>query len=258
MTNHIFSGLDGDGRSSKPRTKGLTMIADWGIGPHAQEDLVVTAGPYVDFAKIAVGISRLLSNEALRNKLAHYQQHEINTFPGGQFLEYAEIEGKFDLYFPAVVEAGYSWVEVSDNLAPVSLQWKEETIRQAVDKHGLKVLGEVGKKEGLDNDEPLADNAKACLAGGASIILLEAAELIGDNPDIANEVESVIDVVGLDKVMFELPGPWIEGVSLHHIHSMRAEMLKRYGPDLNLGNVSPGDVLSLEGYRRRLGVNAGS
>ncbi|MDP6041035.1 MAG: phosphosulfolactate synthase [Candidatus Latescibacteria bacterium] len=258
MIDHIFEGLDGEPRPAKPRTQGFTMVADWGIGLNAQEDLVQTTGAYVDFAKIAVGISRLLPNDLLQKKLAHYREHQIEPFPGGQYLEYAEIEGKFDLYFPAVAKAGYSWVEVSDNLAPVSLEWKERTIRQAVEEHGLKVLGEVGKKEGLDNDAPLADNAKACLSGGASIILLEAAELISDNPDIAQEVESVIEVVGIDKVMFELPGPWIEGVSHHQIHSMRAELLKRYGPNLNLGNVSPGDAMSLEAYRRRLGVNAGS
>ena len=258
MSEHIFAGLDGLPRSENPRTSGLTMVADWGIGPNAQADLIATGKDYIDFAKIAVGISRLLSNDLIHTKLKHYRDNQIEPFVGGQYLEHAEIKGKFDLYFPAIVKAGYKWVEVSDNLAPVSLGWKEQTIRQATEEFGLQVLGEVGKKEGLENDAPLADNAKACLAGGAKIILLEAAELVSDNSEIAREVEAVIDVVGLEKVMFELPGPWIEGVSHHHIHQMRADLLGRYGPELNLGNVSPGDLISLEAYRRGLGVNAGS
>ena len=112
-----------------------------------------------------VGISLLLSNEQLRGKIGHYQEHGIEPVPGGQFLEYAEIEGVMDRYLPAVVEAGYRWVEVSDNLAPVGLDWKEKTIRLAAEEFGLNVFGEVGKKEGLESDAPLADNAVACLAG---------------------------------------------------------------------------------------------
>ena len=58
---HFFEGLDGKDRPGKPRDEGLTMVVDWGLGLHAQEDLLATTAPYFDFAKIAVGISRLLS-----------------------------------------------------------------------------------------------------------------------------------------------------------------------------------------------------
>jgi phosphosulfolactate synthase (CoM biosynthesis protein A) len=38
---------------------------------------------------------------------------------------------------------------------------------------------------------------------------------------------------------------------------MRRALIDRYGPDVNLGNVDPGELISVEAYRRRLGVNAG-
>ena len=45
------------------------MVADWGTGPNAQNDLLTTAAEYSDFAKVAVGISRLLSSEVLSAKI---------------------------------------------------------------------------------------------------------------------------------------------------------------------------------------------
>ena len=94
MNSHFFEGLDGVERQSKPRDRGLTMVIDWGIGMHKQEDLITAAADYFEFAKIAVGISRLLSNDLLATKLRKYREHQIEPFPGGMFLESAEVRGK--------------------------------------------------------------------------------------------------------------------------------------------------------------------
>ena len=261
MKEQFFAGLDGalaDERTVKPRSSsGLTMVVDWGLGPNAQQDLTMTAAPYVDFAKIAVGMSRLYTDDVLRAKIDQYLAQDVEPFPGGQYLEYAEVHGKLDLYFPACVEAGYRWVEVSDNVAPVTVEWKERVIRQAREEFGLHVLGEVGKKEGLDNPIPLVDNARTCVDAGAAIVLLEAAELVGGDAGTQAEVEEIVKNLGVDKVMFELPGPWIAGVEDCDIHRMRRDLISRYGTQVNIGNVAPDDVLSLEAYRRGLGVNAG-
>lgn len=261
MGDHFFAGFDGalaGERTSKPRQRGLTMVVDWGLGLNAQEDLVRTGGDYFDLAKIAVGLSRLLPNEYLRDKIHRYLSHDVEPFPGGQYLEYAEVYGITEGYFDACVAAGYRWVEVSDNIAPVTVQWKGRMIREARGKHGLHVLGEVGKKEGLDNPIPLVDNARACVDAGARIVLLEAAELVDGDAETARAVEEIVRVVGLDIVMFELPGPWIEGVNPHDIHRMRRDLVDRYGTQVNIGNVMPEDLLSMEAYRRGLGINAGS
>ena len=139
-----------------------------------------------------------------------------------------------------------------------ALREKDRLIREAREKHGLHVLGEVGKKEGLDNPIPLVDNARACVDAGAQIVLLEAAELVGDDVETARDVEEIVRVVGLDTVMFELPGPWIEGVGQDTIHRMRRDLVDRYGTQVNIGNVMPDDLMSMEAYRRGLGINAGS
>ena len=129
-------------------------------------------------------------------------------------------------------------------------------VRKATQELGLKVLGEVGKKEGLENTVPLVDNARACIDAGASMVLLEAAELVASNAETA-AVEEVVVEVGLERVMFELPGPWIAGVALHDIVRMRNRLIDAYGPQVNLVNVNPADLMTLEAYRRGLGSNAG-
>lgn len=234
------------------------MVADWGTGPNAQNDLLTTAAEYFDFAKVAVGISRLLCVEVLSAKIRTYQEHRVEPFPGGQYLEYAETSGKAAQYLPAVQQAGYRWVEVSDNLLSDTAGWKLKMIRAAKEEFGLRVLGEVGKKEGFTGTLPFADDARGCLDAGAEVVLLEAAELVSDDRETAREVEAAVEAVGLDRVMFELPGPWIPGISASDVHQMRRRLIDRYGVNVNLGNVSPDDLLSLEAYRRGLGVNAGS
>ncbi|MFH1567534.1 MAG: phosphosulfolactate synthase [Gemmatimonadota bacterium] len=261
MGDHFFTGFDGamaGERTLKPRQRGLTMVVDWGLGLHAQEDLDRVGGPYFDLAKVAVGLSRLFGNEYLREKIDRYLAHDVEPFPGGQYLEYAEVHGRAAGYFEACVAAGYRWVEVSDNIAPVTAAWKGRMIREAREQHGLQVLGEVGKKEGLDNPIPLVDNARICVDAGARIVLLEAAELVAADPGTARAVEEIVRVVGLDQVMFELPGPWIAGVNPCDIHHLRRILVDRYGTGVNIGNVMPDDLLSLEAYRRGLGINAGS
>lgn len=257
METHFFAGLDGGSRSEKPRIEGRTMVVDCGLGPHAQEDLVVTGAGYFDFAKVAIGYSRLYSNDVLGNKIKHYQEYGIEPFPGGQYFEYAGVEGKSDLYLPATCKAGYRWVEVSDNQAGVSLDWKLQMIRSAREEFGLSVLGEVGQKEGLEAAVSMADDVKACLDAGSEIVLLEAAELVSDDPETKKEVDEVVAAVELKLIMFELPGPWIPGTNLHDIHAMRRQLIDRYGPEVNIGNVLADDLIELEAYRRGLGITAG-
>ena len=258
MADHFFEDVASIALTPKPRTTGLTMMIDWDMGPRAQEDFLAMTADYLDFAKIPVGVGRLLPRDQLATKIRVYQEQAIEPFPGGQFLEYAHVHGTEEAYFPAVAEAGYRWCEVSDNLADVSLAWKQQSIRMAVEEFGLDVFGEVGKKEGLTREQSMVDDALGCLDAGASIILLEAAEIISDDPAIAEEVQQVVTAVGLEKTMFELSGPWIEGVHLCDIQQMRRDLIDRFGPAVNLGNVASADILSLAALRCGLGVNAGS
>jgi phosphosulfolactate synthase (CoM biosynthesis protein A) len=58
--------------------------------------------------------------------------------------------------------------------------------------------------------------------------------------------------------MFELPGPWIGGVTASDVHRHRRQLIDRYGTEVNIGNVAADDLTSLEAYRCGPGVNAGN
>ena len=257
MTERFCEGLAGGHRTEKPRKSGLTMVANFGLGLGAVRDLLDMAADHLDFFKVAVGLTHLYPKAVLSEIIALCRKHQVITFPGGGYLEYAQVHGKADRYLPAMAEVGYQWIEVSDNLATVPLAWKQKMIRTAVQEFGLHVVGEVGKKEGLEATTNLADDAKACLDAGAEIILLEAAEIVGDDAATARLIEEVADAVGLEKVLFELPGPWIAGVHLCDVRSVRNRLIERFGPNVNIGNVEPQDLMMLEAYRRGIGVNCG-
>ena len=86
------------------------------------------------------------------------------------------------------------------------------------------------------------------------MILLEAAEIVGDDTD---EVEAVVAALPHQKLMFELPGPWIAGVHHCDVHALRKDLIARFGANVNLANVDPDELIAVEAYRRQLGVNAG-
>ena len=90
-TPFAFVELPAARSQDKPRETGLTMMADFGLPYLQAEDLVTMAGRYIDFAKIAVGTSRLYDLAYLRRKLALYRKHRIRPFIGGQFQEAREL-----------------------------------------------------------------------------------------------------------------------------------------------------------------------
>jgi phosphosulfolactate synthase (CoM biosynthesis protein A) len=51
--------------------------------------------------------------------------------------------------------------------------------------------------------------------------------------------------------MFELPGPWIGGVTASDVHRFRCELIDRYGTEVNIGNVAADDLMSLRGLPPR-------
>ena len=255
MHSTYFEEIDIPGRSPKPRESGLTILIDWGMGPAAQDDCLQTVAPYVDMAKIAVGVTRLLPKEILRSKMESYREHGVEVFPGGQFLEYATYHGRSEEYFQAARDANYRWIEVSDNVIDITWREKVELIRTARERYGLNVLGEAGSKvEGTPTSQ-IIDDIKRCLDAGSWKVLVEAAELFGRelNEDL---IEQITAAVPLDKLVFEVPGPWNPDVRRCDQYAARSWLIHRFGPDVNLANVAAEDMMELETMRRGIGVAA--
>ena len=134
------------------------MMIDWGIPLGLQKDCLEGQGLYVDEAKIAGSIHRVMPADYLKKKIAAYQKEDIFTFPGGLFTELAIAQGNYEAFLEEVKTVGFSGIEVSDNLIQIEPKKKKELISKAVNEYNLTVTGEVGRKEGsMSGDELIAD-----------------------------------------------------------------------------------------------------
>lgn len=240
----------------KPRPNGLTMVADFGLPLRYAEDLLDLAGRYIDLMKIAVGTSRLYESDTLRRKLDLYRERDVRPFIGGQFQEYVYATYGVRALPDFLREAkrvGFETIEISDNCVPLSDAERREQIRMALDC-GLAVFGEVGSKDAKTDASELIAQAQTCFGVGCELVLVEAAELMERGEPNAALIKSLRGAIDFSRVLIELPGPWISGVTLSAIEDMKKFLVREFGPDVNIANVLPNDVMETEALRVGLGV----
>ena len=247
--NFAFDQIPIPERQSKPRSKGLTMMIDWGLPPGLQKDCLDSHGLYIDEAKIAAGSPRVMPAKQLKKKIAAYSEYEIPCFPGGLFTELAIAQGNYDRFLEEAKQTGFGAIEVSDNLLRLNPAEKKQTIRRAVEEFDLKVMGEVGRKEGvLSGDELIAD-VENCLEAGASLVLLEAHELF--HGEIRqNVIDLLVKRVPLEKLMIELPVVVLPDITRDYKHRICAWLVAQFGTEVNLANVEWDEVYVTEVIRR--------
>ena len=252
-----FVPFDERRSTAKPRTRGLSMVIDDGLPLAYVESVLELAAPYIDLIKIKTGTARLYPRDLLRRKLDVYRRAQVKPFIGGQFHEYVFAtlgENALPGFYEEALALGFTTIEISDNTVPLTDVQRREQIANAV-KAGLEVFGEVGSKETMSNPSLLVDQARICFDAGASLVLVEAAELV-DNGRVR---EASLDVIRrnlpLDRVMIELPGPWIAGVRSCDIEDMKKMVLAEFGPDANLANIGVTTILDTEALRCGLGTS---
>lgn len=132
-------------RPGKPRSAGLTIVADRGMALNRIADLIEAAGPYIDLVKIAIGAYRLQSEAFIRRKIAALHDAQIGVFFAGDVSEAAFVQGVSARFYETVKAFGAEAVEVSSAQVTMSLNDKCELIRMASGA-GLKVVAEAGQK----------------------------------------------------------------------------------------------------------------
>lgn len=249
-------------RPEKPRDTGITMMIDWGMGVAQQRDILDIAGVNIDIAKIAVGLSGIISERVLTEKIAAYADHQVSAFIGGQFLEYGVYHQGMEIakrYYEEARRVGFEYVEVSDNNLDISPEDKYELVRMGVEDFGLKILGEVGSKTECSSTQAMVDGIKGCLASGAWKVFVEGAEFTDKEDGSIREdvIDGVTKGVDLKDIIFELPGHWISNVHACGIHDMEVFLVQQFGPEINIANVAPGEIMMLETLRTGIGVKLG-
>ena len=251
-----FVPIDTRRSRSKPRASGLTMVIDDGLPLRYVEDVLQLAAPFIDLAKMKTGSARLYPRGLLQDKLALYKRHLVQPFIGGQFHEYVFAtlgEASLPRFYDEALALGFEAIEISDNTVPLTPEQRRSQIATAT-QAGLRVYGEVGSKETLSDPGLLIEQARDCLAAGAVLVLVEAAELVENGRVRAGSLEAIKRSLPLDKVMIELPGPWIRDVRSCDVEDLKKLILAEFGPDANLANVAITTILDTESARVGLGT----
>jgi phosphosulfolactate synthase len=227
----------------EPRRGGLTHVIDKGLGPRAWEDVLETSGVYIDVVKLGWGTAYVTPN--LVRKLEVLREKPVVI--GGTFFEVVYVKGKIDEYKAWLRELGLTHVELSDGTVEIPRERKLELIADFA--RDFTVLSEVGSKD--SSVEYTADEWTSWLReeldAGAWKVITEARE--GASSGIFTKAgEMRTDLVGeiatavpLDDVIFEAP-----------TKAAQAWFVKAYGPEVNLGNIPPDEVIPLETLRRGL------
>lgn len=231
-------------------SRGHTMVIDKGLGRNSFMDLMETGSNYIDCVKFGFGTAPLYNTELLLYKINLAKLHGVTVMPGGTLLETAVLQDVVPEFFNSISNLGFNGVEVSDGTIELSRDQRTELIQEGK-KYGLKVFTEYGKKMSgsLIDAAVLADTLEDDLKAGAELLTIEAREsgmgvgVFDEHGECRlNLLDDVLKfVTDTDKLIWEAP-----------LKSQQVLFLNKFGPNVNLGNISPGDILSLETLRRGL------
>ena len=234
--------LDVPAREPKPRTRGLTHVIDKGLNLRDIEGLFDTAGAFVDIVKLGWGTSYVTNN--LEKKIALYRSFETPVVCGGTLFEAVYARGKLDEFKRWLHDYRFSHVEISDGTLEIDRERKLELIAEFA--RDFIVLSEVGSKDADVNYAPYlwVEWMKAELDAGAWKVITEGRE--GGTAGIYRPsgemrtglVDEIAHEIDVADVLFEAP-----------TKAAQAWFVKQFGPEVNLGNIPPEEVIPLETLR---------
>jgi len=242
--------LDLPERTGKPRHDGLTMVIDNGVPQGVFADAMATAAPYIDVVKFGWGTAMVTPD--MDRKLGVLADLGISYYFGGTLFEKFVIQDRFDSFVALCRLCGCDTVEISNGTIPLSNTAKAAYIRKCAGE--FRVVSEVGFKDPARasalTPSGWVDAINEDLEAGASKVISEAREsgrggICDSQGNPRPELIQAILGSGIDpqSLIFEAP-----------TRELQTYFLTLLGHNANLGNVAPGDVISLETLR--LGLRA--
>jgi phosphosulfolactate synthase len=217
-------------------------VLDRGLAVREVDDLVEVAGGAVDMVKLGWGTALATAN--LEPKLERYRAHGIPVVLGGTLTELAIRQGRVEGLIAYLDELGLDHVEVSDGTIELDHGDKLALIRRLAGR--FRVLSEVGTKDNTRIMAPYrwVEQIETELEAGAWKVIAEARETgtagiyRADGEVRMGLIDEIAHAVAPEKLLFEAP-----------LKDQQVWFLRRLGPEVNLGNIPPADVLSLETLR---------
>ncbi|OFX29444.1 MAG: phosphosulfolactate synthase [Bacteroidetes bacterium GWA2_32_17] len=229
-------------RDDKPRKKGLTMVMDKGLSVQEAKNLCESSGHLIDYLKLGFGTS-LVSNN-LKEKIKIYKDNNIQVYFGGTLFEAFVIRNMYDDFLKYLSNYNVDMIEVSDGSMHMEHDVKCEYIRKL--SKDFTVISEVGSKEAGIIIAPnkwikMMNNE---LEAGSVNVIAEARESgnVGIYRPNGNAhvvlINKILDNVPKESILWESPNK-----------SQQVWFVKLLGANVNLGNIAPNEVISLETIR---------
>ncbi len=238
-----MSFLELPARSAKPRHEGITHVLDSGLSIAEVDGLIEVAGAAIDLVKLGWGTAVVTGN--LRPKLARYREHGIAVVLGGTLTEVAIAQRRVDELIGWLRDLELRYVEVSDGTIALERSDKLALIERLAAE--FTVLSEVGSKDSTAEITPpyrYVEQIQEELQAGAWKVIAEGREsgtagiYRADGEVRMGLIKEIVHSIEPARMLFDAPRK-----------DQQVWFLRRFGPDVNLGNIAPRDVLSLETLR---------
>lgn len=229
-------------RTVKPRTSGLLHVLDDGMPLADVRRYLDSAGPLIDIWKFGWGTAYI--DPDLTAKLELLDWHGVRACTGGTLLEIAWRQGVIGDFLDWAKAAGFPCVEVSCGTVAMTRREKSGLIAAAARR--FCVLSEIGRKDAAAAVLPprWAADARADLVAGADYVITEGREsgtvgLYEPDGSVRSDVaDAVVAAAGAGRVLFEAPR-----------RAQQSWLIRRYGANVNIGNVRPAAALAVETLR---------
>ena len=229
-------------RTSKARENGLTMMMDKGLSLRQTEDFLSSNHEHTDIIKLGFGTSIITPNIAEKIKL--YQNNDMLVYAGGTLFEAFAIRKQLDDYKKYMNHIGLEMVEISDGSMSMNHNIKCDIIADF--SKDFKVISEVGSKDAsveisIENWQNWIQNE---LSAGSWKVIAESREsgnvgIWNDDGGIKSElIDKIAKNIIVENIIWEAPKK-----------EQQVWFIKKFGANVNLGNIAFDEVIQLETLR---------
>ena len=229
-------------RSAKPRSNGLTMIMDKGLSLNEAENMIVLKSELTDIVKLGFGTSLL--TRYIDKKISLYRDAGIDVYTGGTLFEAFIVRNQLDDFYRLMDKLKLEMVEVSDGCIQMEHEKKCELIHKL--SKDFKVISEIGSKdESLTiEDDKWVSYMKKELEAGSWKVIAEAREggnvgMFETDGEIKEQlIKKITKEIDESNILWEAP-----------LKKQQVWFINELGANVNLGNISPNSIISLECLR---------
>lgn len=239
-------------RGGKPRRRGLTTVIDFGpdgfgwTGERGVADLLDCAADYIDFAKIYALNALLIPDRVLGRIVRLYRDAGVMPFAGGILFEYAYTRSQLDDLVRHLRHLDLPGLEISENYLDLS-ETERLRVIELFQRQGFNVIYEFGRK---NPTEPISLEYLGGLVAtmtdlGVEHVIVEQSEIdltARDKPEI---IDALPQQPWFDRIMIE--------ADPYRFPAQHVDLIRTFGPEVNLANIAAGQALRLEGLRRGIG-----